>query len=182
MFKSLRPHRRQPIRLLCPWDSPGKYTGVGCHFLLQCIHACSVTSAVSDSCQPYGQQSTRLFCPRDSLDKNTEVGCHFPLQFGAWTPIYQSRLQKDISQLLTLKSWVIVPPLIRSLNHASYHYWPMLRVCMSHLLSLHFGACISSGLNLSLEYSPITTDPWSGMQDLECVRHATTIEHMGHIS
>ena len=29
------PHRLQPTRLLCPWDSPGKNTGVGCHFLLQ---------------------------------------------------------------------------------------------------------------------------------------------------
>ena len=28
---SVRPHRRQPTRLLCPWDSPGKNTGVGCH-------------------------------------------------------------------------------------------------------------------------------------------------------
>ena len=27
----------QPTRLLCPWDSPGKNTGVGCHFLLQCM-------------------------------------------------------------------------------------------------------------------------------------------------
>ena len=33
----LRPHRRQPTRLPCPWDSPGKNTGVGCHFLLQCM-------------------------------------------------------------------------------------------------------------------------------------------------
>ena len=31
---TLRPHRRQPTRPLCPWDSPGKNTGVGCHFLL----------------------------------------------------------------------------------------------------------------------------------------------------
>ena len=30
-------HRRQPTRLLRPWDSPGKNTGVGCHFLLQCV-------------------------------------------------------------------------------------------------------------------------------------------------
>ena len=29
------PHRRQPTRLLCPWDSPDKNTEVGCHFLLQ---------------------------------------------------------------------------------------------------------------------------------------------------
>ena len=32
---SLRPHGLQPAKLLCPWDSPGKNTGVGCHFLLQ---------------------------------------------------------------------------------------------------------------------------------------------------
>ena len=34
---SLRPHGLQPARLLCPWDFPGKNTGVGCHFLLQGI-------------------------------------------------------------------------------------------------------------------------------------------------
>ena len=34
MSDSVRPHRRQPTRLLCPWNSPGKNTGVGCHFLL----------------------------------------------------------------------------------------------------------------------------------------------------
>ena len=34
---SLRPHGLQPTRLLCPWDFPGKSTGVGCHFLLQGI-------------------------------------------------------------------------------------------------------------------------------------------------
>ena len=31
------PHRRQPTRLRHPWDSPSKSTGVGCHFLLQCM-------------------------------------------------------------------------------------------------------------------------------------------------
>ena len=34
---TLRPHRQQPTRLRRPWDSPGKNTGVGCHFLLQCM-------------------------------------------------------------------------------------------------------------------------------------------------
>ena len=37
MSDSLRPHRRWPTRLPHPWDSPGKNTGVGCHFLLQCM-------------------------------------------------------------------------------------------------------------------------------------------------
>ena len=36
MSDSVRPHRWQPTRLPCPWDSPGKNTRVGCHFLLQC--------------------------------------------------------------------------------------------------------------------------------------------------
>ena len=35
MSNSVRPRRRQPTRLPHPWDSPGKNTGVGCHFLLQ---------------------------------------------------------------------------------------------------------------------------------------------------
>ena len=34
-FSRVRPHRRQPTRLPRPWDSPGRNTGVGCHFLLQ---------------------------------------------------------------------------------------------------------------------------------------------------
>ena len=37
MFDSLWPLGLQLARLLCPWDSPGKNTGVGCHFLLQGI-------------------------------------------------------------------------------------------------------------------------------------------------
>ena len=37
MSDSMRPHRRQPTRLPHPWDSLGKNTGVGYHFLLQCM-------------------------------------------------------------------------------------------------------------------------------------------------
>ena len=37
MSNSVRPHRRQPTCLHCPWDSPGKNTGVCCHFLLHCM-------------------------------------------------------------------------------------------------------------------------------------------------
>ena len=37
MSDSVQPQRRQPTRLPGPWDSPGKNTGVGCHFLLQCM-------------------------------------------------------------------------------------------------------------------------------------------------
>ena len=46
---SVRPHRRQPTRLPRPWDSPGKNTGVGCHFLLQSMTVKS-ESEVTQSC------------------------------------------------------------------------------------------------------------------------------------
>src|SRR5574340_985707 len=46
---SVRPHSRKPTRLPCPWDSPGKNTGVGCHFLLQCMKVKSERD-VAQSC------------------------------------------------------------------------------------------------------------------------------------
>ena len=49
MSNSVRPPRRQPIRLPCPWDYPGKNTGVGCHFLLPCMKVKS-ESEVTQSC------------------------------------------------------------------------------------------------------------------------------------
>ena len=49
MSDSVRPHRRQPTRLSRPWDSPGKNTGVDCHFLLQCMKVKS-ESEVAQSC------------------------------------------------------------------------------------------------------------------------------------
>ena len=49
MSDSVGPHRQQPTRLLRPWDSPGKNTGVGCHFLLQCLIVKS-ESEVAQSC------------------------------------------------------------------------------------------------------------------------------------
>ena len=39
----VQPHRWQPTRLPHPWDSPGKNTGVGCHFLLQCMKVKSLS-------------------------------------------------------------------------------------------------------------------------------------------
>ena len=45
----MQPHRRQPTRLRHPWDSPGKNTGVSCHFLLQCMKMKS-ESEVTQSC------------------------------------------------------------------------------------------------------------------------------------
>ena len=102
----MRLHRWQSTRLLGPWDSPGKNTGVGCHCLLQRMREksesevtqscpilldpmdCSPAAAAAKSlqscptlCDPIDrQQPTSLPCPWDTPDKNTGVGCHFLLQ------------------------------------------------------------------------------------------------------
>ena len=49
MSDSVQPHRWKPTRLPFPWDSPGKNTGVGCHFLLQCMKV-KGESEVTQSC------------------------------------------------------------------------------------------------------------------------------------
>src|SRR5574340_1646906 len=49
MSNSVRPHRQKPTRFPRPWDSPGKNTEVGCHFLLQCMKVKS-ESEVAQSC------------------------------------------------------------------------------------------------------------------------------------
>ena len=71
---TVRPHRQQPTRLPRPWDSPGKSTGVGCHFLLQCMKKWKWSrSVVSDSSRPYGLQAPP---PMDFPGKSTGMGCH----------------------------------------------------------------------------------------------------------
>ena len=49
MSDSVRPHRQQPTRLPHLWDSPGKNTGVGCHFLLQCMKVKSESEVAQSS-------------------------------------------------------------------------------------------------------------------------------------
>ena len=58
MSDSVRPHRWQPTRLPRPWDSPGKNTGVGCHFLLQCMKV----KSESEVAQSYSTLSNPMDC------------------------------------------------------------------------------------------------------------------------
>ena len=104
MSDSVRPDRWQPTRLPCPLDSPGKNTGVGCHFLIL-LNVCAVAS---DSVRIHGLQPARLLCPWNFPGKDTEVGCHFLLQ-----GIFPT--QGSNPQLLCLLHWQVgslplVPP------------------------------------------------------------------------
>ena len=80
MSNSVRPHRWQPTRLPRPWDSPGKNTGVGCYFLLQCMKVKS-ESEVAQSCLTL-RDPMDCSPPGSSLrpwgfpGRNTGVGCY----------------------------------------------------------------------------------------------------------
>ena len=72
MSNSLRPHRRQPTRHPRPWGSPGKNTGVGSHFLLQCMKVKSKSEVVQScltlrdpmDCSPPGSSVHGIFQAR----------------------------------------------------------------------------------------------------------------------
>ena len=80
---SVRPHRWQPMRLPCPWDSPGKNTGVGCHFLLQCTKVKS-ESEVAQSCPT-------LSDPMDCSPPGSSIHGIFPAKVLEWGAIDYSR-------------------------------------------------------------------------------------------
>ena len=95
MSDSVRPHRRQPTRLPCPRDSPGKNTGVGCHFLLQCMKVKS-ESEVAQSC-------LTLRNPMDCSLPGASVHGIFQARVLEWGAIAFSKAQlKDLQRLCVL--------------------------------------------------------------------------------
>ena len=95
MSDSVRPHRRQPTRLRRPWDSPGKNTGLGCHFFLQCVKVKS-ESEVAKSCQTL----------RDPMDRS--------LPGSSIHGIFQARVLE----------WVAIDLLVSLKNILSSHHIP----------------------------------------------------------
>ena len=85
MSDSVPPHRWQPTRLPGPWDSPGKNTGVGCHFLLQCMKVTSERE-VAQSCQT-------LRDPMDCSPPGSSVNGIFQARVLEWVAIDFSIVQ-----------------------------------------------------------------------------------------
>ena len=110
MSDSVRPHRRQPTRLPRPWDSPGKNTGVGCHFLLQCMTVKS-ESEVAQSCptlsgpmesSPPGSSVHGLFQAR-VLERGTiRTAITKQMRVSVWHDT-SPRQQRDFYLVLVLK-------------------------------------------------------------------------------
>ena len=78
MSDSVRPHRRQPTRLPQPWDAPGKSTGVGWHFLLQCMQVKS-ESEIAQSCPTLSNPMDRSQAPPSMGFSRQEYWSGLPL-------------------------------------------------------------------------------------------------------
>ena len=95
---SVQPHRQQPTRLLCPWDSPGKNTEVGCHLLLQCMKVKSERE-VAQSCPT-------LWDPMDCSLPGSSVHGIFQARVLEWVAIafstmeYYSAIKRNATLLI----------------------------------------------------------------------------------
>ena len=78
---SVRPHRQQPTRLPRPWDSPGKNTGVGCHFPLQSMKVKSESEVA--------QSRPTLSDPIDSSPPGSPVPGIFQVRVLQWGRYYR---------------------------------------------------------------------------------------------
>ena len=100
MSDSVRPHRRKPIRLPRPWDSPGKNTGAGCHFLLQCMKVKSEWE-VTQSCPT-------LSDPMDCSLPGSSIHGIFQARVLEWGAIaFSKRRQIEITNRQILKMFSI---------------------------------------------------------------------------
>ena len=123
MSNSVQPHRRQPTRLPYPWDSLGKNTGMGCHFLLQCMKVKS-QSKVTQSCPT-------LRDPMDCSLSGSSVHGDFQARVLEWGAIAFSRGRGLVTANLVLFSlplclwderhWLL--NLTQPQNHRSEHWY-----------------------------------------------------------
>ena len=95
MSDSVRPHRRKPTRLPHPWDSPGKNTGMGCHFPLQCMKVKS-ESEVAQSCLTLGD-------PMDCSLPGSAVHGIFQARVLEWGAIAFSKILPTLTQKLNFE-------------------------------------------------------------------------------
>ena len=140
MSDSVRPLRRQPTRLPHPWDSPGKNTGVDCHFLFQCMKVKS-ESEVAQSC-------LSLHNPMDCSLPGSSVHGIFQARVLEWGAIAFISPSNEYSGLISFRmDWLDLLA---------------VQVTLKSLLQHHSSKSINSSA-LSFLYSPTLTsihDHW----------------------
>ena len=131
MFDSVQPQRWQPTRLPCPWDSPGKNTGVGCHFLLQCMKMKSESEVAQ-------YRLLITFLPRSKIvlliwlqSPSTVI-----LKPKKIMSVTVSIVSPSICHKLVLDPWNN-PYLV--MVHNIMHHWILLILCIEFCIYIHEG-------------------------------------------
>ena len=111
--QTVRPHRRPPTRLPHPWDSPGKNTGVGCNFLLQCIKVKSEREVAQSF--PTLRDPVDCSLPGSSVHgifqaKVLEWGAIALSREGAWLSVIEvaQTWELDLYSVPSLRLWLYV--------------------------------------------------------------------------
>ena len=137
---SVWPHRQHPTRLPHPWDSPGKNTGVGCHFLLQCMKVKS-ESEVAQSCPTLATPWTAAFQAPPSMGFSRQKywsGVPFP------SPMHESEKWTWSCSVMSDSAipWTAAhqaPPSMGTLRRAQrWVFFFNLSLCLYLWLSLFF--------------------------------------------
>ena len=135
MSDSVWPQRRQPTRLLHPWDSPGKNTGVGCRFLLQCMkvkgesevaQSCPTASDPMD-CSPPGSSVHGIFQAR-VLEWSAIAFSLMPLLPSNKLPTsapmpYKKHILKIEDKKKTRKRWEEMIYIIKTSSSRGFPFW-----------------------------------------------------------
>ena len=121
MSNSVQPHRRQPTRLPHPWDSTGKNTEMGCHFLLQCMKVKS--------------QSKSLSCVRHKLGLNKLLFSWLP-KLLCFQIFHLGKCCQTVK--LHQMSSLCSTPYIPSLHHVHFIFKRALESIASSPFCLHF--------------------------------------------
>ena len=143
MSDSVRPHRRQPTRLRRPQDSPGKNTGVGCNFLLQCMKVKGEGEAA--------QSCLTLSDPMDCSLPGSSVHGIFQAEVLEWGAIaFKAHMSCAVSVRAACSLNNFLP---YSLFPALFHYPQFISIHLDHLRLMPFSHTTPSASS-SLLYIP----------------------------
>ena len=146
MSDSMRPHRRQPTRLPRSWDSPGKNTGAGCHFLLQCMKVKS-ESEVAQSCLTLATPWTAAYQAPPSMGFSRQ-------KYWSGVPLPSPKDQLDTVTTLFLNG-SLTSTYVTTLSASSAEW---------HLSSFCFRAATSSGLGGSYFFTKFLMPMWRSIK------------------
>ena len=156
MSDSVWPHRRQPTRLPSPGDSPGKNTGVDCHFLLQCMkvkserevaQSCPTLSDPMD-CSPPSSSAHEVFQARvlewgaitfQKLLSHYKSQCN--VSMGTYTILIWERWEK-IYVCVNMGSWfsriaTFFPKIFLLFFYIPNIYWALIPYNLEKAMAIH---------------------------------------------